>query len=374
MGEYSDEELNQEIAQGAFDCSMFIDEATKLFSEEEYEESIYYFNEALSFTSQAIDLLFMKAKASLEIADFFNVVADTGRVLKQHPSHLDAYELRGEAYYKLGEHEMAVKHYREALKLDPEHKGCKARHKLVKNITKKCKKAEVAFNEGNHDEAIKFWTQAMELDQTHHQFLRSTTIKIAKSLSKLGKHAEAEAKIRSYLDDSESMEGFQALGDILLASENYDQAIHAYQKVFDMAETNEEKNEAKQKLNEAQVALKQSKEKNYYKILNVPRNAALKEIKKAYRDLARKWHPDKNSDNVEQAEKMFQDISEAYEVLSDDELRGKYDRGEPVFENQGGGGHHHNPLEFFQNHFHQGGGGGRHGGGGQRHTFHFNMG
>jgi DnaJ-class molecular chaperone len=98
----------------------------------------------------------------------------------------------------------------------------------------------------------------------------------------------------------------------------------------------------------------------------VARNAQLKEIKKAYRELALKWHPDKNTDDTEQAEKMFQDISEAYEVLSDKELREKYDRGEPVFENQGGGQqrHHMDPNMFFQQHFgrqqaHQGGGGQR---------------
>jgi DnaJ-class molecular chaperone len=119
--------------------------------------------------------------------------------------------------------------------------------------------------------------------------------------------------------------------------------------------------------------LRQSKEKNYYKTLGVGRNAKLKEIKKAYRELALKWHPDKNTDDTEQAEKMFQDISEAYEVLSDKELREKYDRGEPVFENQGGGGqqrHHMDPGMFFQQHF--GGQRAHHGGGGQQ--FHFRFG
>ena len=121
--------------------------------------------------------------------------------------------------------------------------------------------------------------------------------------------------------------------------------------------------------------MKQSKEKNYYKTLGVARDANLKEIKKSYRELALRWHPDKNTDNVEEAERMFQDISEAYEVLSDKELREKYDRGEPVFENQGGGGgqqrhHHMDPNMFFQQNF---GGGQRHhqGGGGQRMHFRF---
>lgn len=69
-------------------------------------------------------------------------------------------------------------------------------------------------------------------------------------------------------------------------------------------------------------------------------------------------HPDKNTDNKEEAEKKFQDIGEAYEVLSDKELRAKYDRGEPVFDNQGGGHPHHNAHDFFRQQFHHGGGGG----------------
>ena len=71
---------------------------------------------------------------------------------------------------------------------------------------------------------------------------------------------------------------------------------------------------------------------------------------------------------------MFQDIAEAYEVLSDEEMRGKYDRGEEVFENQGGGQRQHNPHQSFQQHFQQGGGGGHRGGGGggQRMHFRFN--
>merc|ERR1712071_458653 len=112
------------------------------------------------------------------------------------------------------------------------------------------------------------------------------------------------------------------------------------------------KRTCQEKVQKAETALKQSKEKNYYKILGVSRNANKSEIKKGYRDGALKWHPDKNTDNVEEAEKMFQDIGEAYEVLSDEEKRGKYDRGEDVFENQGGGGGGgHNPHEFFRQHF-----------------------
>jgi DnaJ-class molecular chaperone len=65
--------------------------------------------------------------------------------------------------------------------------------------------------------------------------------------------------------------------------------------------------------------------KDYYAILGVPKSAAEKDIKSAYRKLARKWHPDANPKNPKEAEEKFKEISEAYEVLGDPEKRKKYD-------------------------------------------------
>ncbi|XP_072385125.1 dnaJ homolog subfamily B member 6-B isoform X1 [Diabrotica undecimpunctata] len=64
---------------------------------------------------------------------------------------------------------------------------------------------------------------------------------------------------------------------------------------------------------------------DYYRVLEVPKTATTSEIKKAYRKLALKWHPDKNPDNMDEATKKFKEISEAYEVLSDDSKRKIYD-------------------------------------------------
>jgi curved DNA-binding protein len=65
--------------------------------------------------------------------------------------------------------------------------------------------------------------------------------------------------------------------------------------------------------------------KDYYKILGVDKKAGKDEIKKKYRKLAQKYHPDRNPDN-KAAEEKFKEISEAYEVLSDDDKRAKYDQ------------------------------------------------
>src|SRR6478752_631252 len=64
---------------------------------------------------------------------------------------------------------------------------------------------------------------------------------------------------------------------------------------------------------------------DYYKTLGVDKNATDKDIKSAYRKLARKHHPDLNPNNAE-AERLFKEINEANEVLSDPEKRKKYDK------------------------------------------------
>jgi len=72
--------------------------------------------------------------------------------------------------------------------------------------------------------------------------------------------------------------------------------------------------------------------KDYYKILSVKKNATDKEIKKSYREKAKKYHPDKNKGD-EKAEEKFKEINEAYEVLKDPKKRNNYDAyGDPNFD------------------------------------------
>jgi molecular chaperone DnaJ len=77
---------------------------------------------------------------------------------------------------------------------------------------------------------------------------------------------------------------------------------------------------------------------DYYDILEVSRNATIDEIKKAYRKKALQFHPDKNPGDAE-AEKRFKEVSEAYEVLSDEKKRQMYDRyGKEALQGAAGGG------------------------------------
>ncbi|MDU4959817.1 MAG: molecular chaperone DnaJ [Sporomusaceae bacterium] len=84
--------------------------------------------------------------------------------------------------------------------------------------------------------------------------------------------------------------------------------------------------------------------RDYYEVLGVPKSATEDELKKAYRKLARKYHPDLNPDNKEEAERKIKEINEAYEVLSDSQKRAQYDQfGHDAFQaGQGGAGY--NPF------------------------------
>jgi DnaJ family protein C protein 7 len=163
-------------------------------------------------------------------------------------------------------------------------------------------------------------------------------------------------------------------GEINTIIEDFEEAVRDYANVERISPG---QFGVKKILNEAKIKLKASKRKDYYKILNISKDADASDIKKAYRKLALVWHPDKNSGDTAQmtkAEKMFKDIGEAYAILSDPEKRQRYDSGVDIEDIENGHSHGHgfssggvDPTQIFQMFFGGGGmGGGMDSGFGQR--------
>jgi len=98
--------------------------------------------------------------------------------------------------------------------------------------------------------------------------------------------------------------------------------------------------------------------RDYYEVLSVQRSASGEEIKRAYRKLAVKFHPDKNPDDPH-AEEKFKELGEAYDVLMDEQKRAAYDRyGHAAFAQGGRSGGFHDPFDIFREVFSGGAGGG----------------
>ena len=81
-----------------------------------------------------------------------------------------------------------------------------------------------------------------------------------------------------------------------------------------------------------------AEKRDYYEVLGVDKNATDEELKRAYRKLAKKYHPDANPDNKKEAEAKFKEVNEAYETLSDSQKRKMYDQFGPDGPQGFGGG------------------------------------
>lgn len=346
-------------------CAQLFDEADRAYASQQWHRAYDIYSELLKSIDAPINVLQKRAYSSFQQGNWYEAIADAGKILKIDANHLQSLELRGTSYYILGELELALNHYKQALKLDPEHAGCKQGHKLIKRILKTTEKYENALKSQQFGDGLKHLSDLLEIDPEHSLIVKKTKINMVKLYGEMKdyhKVKELSEEILQKDEETPPTEILRLLGDAHMFLEEFEQALYRYRKLNDLGGNQE----VQELIRKAEAAIKQAKQKDYYKILGVPRHANIKVIKKAYREGALQWHPDKHTgeEEKEKAEKQFQLIAEAYEVLSDEEKRSKYDRGEDVFENQGGGGggFQHHGFNPFAQHFR---------GGGQHFNFHF---
>ncbi|KAK1819405.1 hypothetical protein LTR12_006231 [Friedmanniomyces endolithicus] len=264
-----------------------------------------------------------------------NIAMDLLRNNNQDP---EALVLRGRALYGLGENDKAIQHFRQALQCDPDFKDAVKYLRMVQKLDRMKEEGNGHFKYGRYQQAVDVYTAALDVDPVN----KGTNAKI------LNNRAMCHAKLKHWALAREDCDRALALdpsytkarktrAKALGESGNWEEAVREYKNI---AETSPEEPGIAKEVRNAEMELKKSKRKDYYKILGIGKEATEQEVKRAYRKLAVVHHPDKNPGDPD-AEERFKDIQEAHETLIDAAKRERYDSGVDLVdpaEQFGGGG------------------------------------
>merc|ERR1719195_1629821 len=270
----------------------------------------------------------MRADAYLGVGNTMNAISEMRAMTKLTNDNTDGYFKLATMHYQLGEGDESLQQIRECLKLDPEHKDCYPFYKKVKKVVKFLTSAQEAQTSQDWEECVTAANKVLknepkiEAIRFHgYDKLCNCHLQEGFDLDQSRQSCDAALRIR------EEPRILCDRAEAYLAEEMYDEAVNDYRRALEL---DENFGRAKDGMATAQKRQKQASKRDYYKILGVRRNAGKKEINKSYRKLAQKWHPDnfQDEDDKKKAEKKFMDIAAAKEVLSDDEMRQKFDRGE----------------------------------------------
>ena len=342
---------------------------------------------AITVAPSSTTLRLLRAKCLLRQGQSDDAISDLIQATRLDPTSSEAQILSAAIFfYALDDADRANSQIKACLHYDPDDKLCKKTFRTQRQIAKLAKKVASAiesrgwttakkalrgYGEGeDHEDGV---LEIVERERTRlvaeGVFSEQTRLDLVQRLDVMACEAYAESKdpaASRYCDkalqtDPDSASAKRGKATILMKQELYEEAVKLLQSALESTGNTDRK--ISEQLQKAQRLLKQSKQKDYYKVLDVPRDADLKSIKKQYRKLTKIYHPDKyrGEMNAEQVSRKIEQINEAFEVLSNPELRRRFDNGDDPNAPPDQG---HNP---FANHgFHQGS---PFGGGGQQFFF-----
>ncbi|XP_038126260.1 dnaJ homolog subfamily C member 3b [Cyprinodon tularosa] len=294
----------------------------------------------------------LRADCYMRMGDPQKAIQDLTPAARLRNDNRAAFLKLSKLHYSLGEHHESLNHIRECLKLDQDDKECFSHYKQVKKLSKQLDSAEELINEDRYQEAIDKYESVMKTEPNVQSYINRAKERICFCLVKLQLAAEAiDVCSEAHQRDPRNANVLRDRAEAYILNQDYEKAVEDYQEA---REFDGDSIAIKDGLERAQKLLKISRKRDYYKILGVSRNANKQEIIKAYRKLAQQFHPDnfKSEAEKKEAEKKFIDIASAKEVLTDPEMRQKFDEGEDPLdpESQQGGGQrawpfHFNPFE-----------------------------
>ncbi|KAI1769021.1 hypothetical protein GGR53DRAFT_273873 [Hypoxylon sp. FL1150] len=235
-------------------------------------------------------------------------------LLRQNSQDPEALVLRGRALYGQGENDKAIQHFRKALSCDPDFKEGVRWLRTVQKLDRMKEEGNAEYKAGRWQAAFNKYSAALEVDPSN----RGTNSKLFQNRAlcrlKLKQFTEAiDDCDRAISLDSTYTKARKTKANALGQAERWEDAVREWKSIHDL---DPEDRTIPKEIRRAELELKKSQRKDYYKILGVGKDADEVAIKKAYRKLAIIHHPDKNPNDEEAAER-FKDIGEAYETLSD---------------------------------------------------------
>uniref|UniRef100_A0A3P8XHE7 J domain-containing protein n=1 Tax=Esox lucius TaxID=8010 RepID=A0A3P8XHE7_ESOLU len=261
------------------------------FDKRDFRKVVYCMDRALGLASACHRFKILKAECLALLGRYPEAQSVASDILRMDSTNGDALYVRGLCLYYEDCIDKAVQFFVQALRMAPDHEKARLACRNAKALKAKKEEGNQAFKDNNFEAAYKLYSEALMIDPNNIK----TNAKLYCNRGTVG------AK--------------------------YEEAVRDYEKVYQTEKTKEHKH----LLKTAQLELKKSKRKDYYKVLGVGKNATEDEIKKAYRKRALMHHPDRHSaatsEVQKEEEKKFKEVGEAFTVLSDPKKKTRYDCG-----------------------------------------------
>ncbi|KAI9797855.1 MAG: hypothetical protein M1833_005055 [Piccolia ochrophora] len=317
----------------------------------DWENCVGHSGVAIMTASASLSLRQLRARCRFERGEIHEGVSDLTHVLQISPGSVDPHlQIAGMLFYSLADTERGLTQIRKCLHSDPDSKACSRMFRRQKALDKELGRATKLMEKRQFNSASKLLVQNDE-DAGLIQDVKDEIKGLRDSGTIHPKAPDAlllrvlEMTCESYLEmnnhkraalhcaealalDSTSLFGLISQAHSQLSADEPEAALHTLNQAH---EHHPSASQIPSLIQKAQVAVKRASQKDYYKVLGVSSDADTRTIKHAYRQLSKKFHPDKALKaglTKEQAEKKMAAINEAWEVLGNDELRARFDRGD----------------------------------------------
>ncbi|KAI8871151.1 TPR-like protein [Ramicandelaber brevisporus] len=370
----------RELATKIRSAKSAISSAQKARDSANWSECIDHASKALRLASYSADLHVLRGECSLAAGRAEGATTDFARAATLRPTTaLELMQTLGLLYfYSLDNFDRATSYLKQCLYSDPEHRGCKRTLRTLKNTKKDIDRVSGYVEKKMWHSSIKGITKPPSADsQSLFQSIQASVDDLIKdrfpglATASASSSSSPSAKVpkrlagrlaklacRAYAGQSKRAETLEwcslALvelpedagslyrhGEALLeVGDDIDGAVRDLSKAHELTQGHPQNHRIAELLQKALRLQNVRKQRDYYKILGVSRDASQRDIKKAYRSMAQQWHPDtyRGELSAEEVTKKMAEINDAYAVLSDEEKKQQYDMGSDPNDPMGGRG------------------------------------